>query len=182
MIKRMSKATIDKNSPFVFDVRTVIREGMTPEYKTNRGASPTRIGPAMIAIKEGDEVEVDAVLTPLGDAVMVDATLRAQLSGECVRCLTALRPDTELRVNVVFAAHDHLIQGESGDDEEEALPLVVDEHVDLLQAFLDEAGMNLPFNPVCPDGCAENDVPEPDGISGEEERIDARWAGLEKFL
>ena len=47
--------------------------------------------------------------------------------------------------------------------------------------------MNLPFNPTCLDfdsSCAESDseVPEPDGISGEEERIDPRWAGLaEKF-
>ena len=59
--------------------------------------------------------------------------------------------------------------------------------MDITQAVIDEAGLNLPFNPTCLDfdsSCAESDseVPEPDGISGEEERIDPRWAGLaEKF-
>ncbi len=57
-----------------------------------------------------------------------------------------------------------------------------DDTVDLEQAFVDEAGLSLPFNPTCQPSCAETDVPEPDGVSGEVERVDPRWAGLEKFL
>ena len=53
--------------------------------------------------------------------------------------------------------------------------------------FIDEAVLSLPFNPTCEGGCDSQatGVPAPDGVSGEqpeEERVDPRWAGLEKFL
>lgn len=154
-----------------------------PEQRQNTGPSPTRIGPEMIAIPEGGEVTVDATLTPLGEAVMVDAEVHATLEGECSRCLRPLRPEHELTVNAVFGAHEGFVQrDESEDDEDEELPLIVDDKVDLLQPVIDEAGLSLPFSPVCEDGCPEDaDVPPPDGVSGEVERIDPRWAGLEKF-
>ena len=52
------------------------------------------------------------------------------------------------------------------------------------QAFVDEAGMNWPFNPTCEPECeGDTDVPAPDAVEGEENNlIDPRWAGLEKFL
>lgn len=77
------------NSPFVFDVSDPMRSGMV-EHRTQTGPSPTRIGPEMIAIPEGHDVTVDATLTPLGEAIMVDATIQARLQGECVRCLKTI--------------------------------------------------------------------------------------------
>ena len=49
-------------------------------------------------------------------------------------------------------------------------------------------GITLPFNPVCPDGCADDaEVPglsqlDDDSESGAARPIDPRWSGLEKFL
>lgn len=172
------------NSPFIFDVGALLRGSAMPEERTQTGPSPTRIGPEMIAIPEGGEVTVAALLTPLGGGVMADADVRATLVGECSRCLRPLSRDHEFHVNVVFSGHDDFITGEAGeDDESEDVPPVVDEQIDLLQSVIDEAGLTLPFNPVCEGGCPEDtEVPAPDGISGEEERVDPRWAGLEKFL
>ncbi|GAA1474864.1 hypothetical protein CFELI_08900 [Corynebacterium felinum] len=169
------------NSPFVFDVATLLRSGMT-DFVSQQGPSPTRIGPAMIAIPEGAEVKVDATLTPLGEGVMVDADISATLSGECVRCLAPLHPIATLHVNQVFAASDDFITGDDAGEDEDEIPQVEGDRIDLLQTVLDEAGLNLPFNPQCEGGCSETDVPAPDGVSGEEEKVDPRWAGLEKFL
>lgn len=168
-------------SPFVFDVARVMRTGI-PETLTQTGAAPERIGPAMIAVQKGQLVEIEAVLTPLGEAVMADATLHATFIGQCSRCLSPLSPDYTLSINEVFAASDDFIQGDEPGEEEDELPQFEGDHIDLLQSFLDEAGLNLPFNPVCEGGCEDSDVPAPDGVSGETKPQDPRWAGLEKFL
>lgn len=174
-------------NPFVFDVGDALSDG-TPVTVTQTGPSPSRIGPEMIAIPEGREAEVEATIIPLGSGLMVDATATARLQGECVRCLKELTPTETLRISEVFSASDDFI---SGDDEaaEDAgsgdeISRVVDNTVDLEQAFVNEAGLTWPFNPTCQPECAgDTDVPAPDGISGEEEdTVDPRWAGLEKFL
>lgn len=173
-------------NPFVFDVGNVVRTGAA-DYVSKTGASPVRIGPEMIAIAEGSEVEVDASLTPLGEAVMVDATIKATLTGECVRCLAPLERPTQIQINQIFAVSEDFITGDEADSEEDELPTIEDDMADLTQSVIDEAGLNLPFNPTCEGECENagddgDHVPSPDGISGEEDKVDPRWAGLEKFL
>lgn len=175
-------------NPFVFDVAEVVRGDGLPETLTQTGPSPSRIGPAMIAIPEGAEVEVEATVTPLGSGVLVDATATAQLQGQCVRCLRPLTPTETITISQVFSGSDDFISGDAEDDVDagsgDEVPRIVNDTVDLEQAFVDEAGLNLPFNPSCQPECPPgSDVPAPDGVSGEQEdRVDPRWAGLEKFL
>lgn len=176
------------NSPLVFHVAELLRsnEGL-PEHRRQVGPSPSRIGPEMIAIAEGAELTVDATLTPIGSGILVDADISATLAGQCVRCLRPLTPGFSLHVSQVFAAYDDFITGDAAEDEEEDVPKVVGDLIDLEQTVTDEAGLTLPFNPTCEGGCPpeETDVPAPDGVSGEVDEddttTDPRWAGLEKF-
>lgn len=176
------------NNPFEFDVSGVLNGDGLPETVTHTGPSPSRIGPEMIAIPAGREVEVEATLTPLGSGVMVDATLTAQLEGQCVRCLKELTPTETLRISEVYAADDDFITGDAEEEEDQGsgdeIGRVEGDTVNLEQAFVNEAGLNLPFNPTCQPECeGDTDVPTPDGISGEENNlVDPRWADLEKFL
>lgn len=176
------------DNPFVFNVAEALRGDGAPITVTQTGPSPSRIGPAMIAVPENDEVEVEATIIPLGNGVLVDATMRAELTGQCVRCLKTLHPRESVRVEQVFSASDSFITGDAEVDEDlgsgDEIQRVVDDTVDLEQAFVDEAGLNWPFNPTCEPECeGDTDVPAPDGISGEEQdRVDPRWAGLERFL
>ncbi|MDO4685816.1 MAG: YceD family protein [Corynebacterium sp.] len=169
------------NSPFVFDCSALLRGSGMPEHVTNTGPCPERIGLPMIAIEPGTEVTVDATLTSLGSGIMVDALVSAELTGQCSRCLTELHPIQEFHIHEVFSASDSFIQGEESDEDD--VPVIVDDQLDLLQSVVDVAGLELPFNPTCEGGCEEGDVPTPDGIAGEENDLpDPRWAGLEKFL
>ncbi|BFL74785.1 YceD family protein [Corynebacterium pseudogenitalium] len=160
-----------------------------PEQRTQTGPAPERIGVEMIAIPKGEELTVDATLTPLGAGVLVDANVSGRLTGECSRCLKELHPELDLHVTQVFAVDESFVSGDdpAADDEGsgDEIPEIEDDELDLLQAVIDEAGLNLPFAPVCEDGC-EIDTPEgvTTGISGEkeEDKVDPRWAGLEKFL
>lgn len=176
------------NNPFEFDVSGVLNGDGLPETVTHAGPSPSRIGPEMIAIPAGREVEVEATLTPLGSGVMVDATLTAQLEGQCVRCLKELTPTETLRISEVYAADDDFITGDAEEEEDQGsgdeIGRVEGDTVNLEQAFVNEAGLTLPFNPTCQPECeGDTDVPTPDGISGEENNlVDPRWADLEKFL
>ncbi|MHA2789296.1 YceD family protein [Corynebacterium sp. S7] len=176
-------------NPFVFYVGDVMRGDGMPQVRQQVGPSPSRIGPEMIAIPEGGEVSIEATITPLGSGVLVDATATAVLDGECVRCLAPLHPTESITISQVFSYDDDFITGDPEDDEDkgsgdEILHVSSDDKVDLEQSFVDEAGLSLPFNPTCQPSCKsdESDVPEPDGVSGEEERTDPRWSGLEKFL
>ena len=175
-------------SPFVFDVAELLRGPGLPVQESNTGQSPVRVGVPMIAVDEGAEVTVDATLTPLGEGVMVDATVTAPLTGQCSRCLRDLSAERSFTFNEVFSASESFIQGDAVDPEDDEVPAIVNDRLDTLQTFIDAAVLELPFNPTCEDilgeECEDNDVPLPDGISGEEDqdRVDPRWAGLEKFL
>ena len=156
------------DSPFIFDVSGL--DGGR-ERQTRTAPAPERIGVAMIAVPEGAEVT-------------------APLDGQCSRCLRELHREGEFHVEQFFA-YDADVFTESGDapedgedDEDDLPPLVVDERVDLTQAVTDEIGLNLPFSPVCEDGCegSDSEVPAPDGVAGEYQGTDPRWSGLEKFL
>lgn len=177
---------MNESSPFVLDVGKVLREGM-PEPFLRVGDSPDRIGAEMIAVEPGTEVTVEGMITPLGGGVLVDADVRAPLTGQCVRCLADLVDTLGVHVSAVFSASEDFITGEDAEEGDE-IARVIDDKVDMTQAVIDEAVLALPFNPTCEligaGECSEakTGVPAPDGVSGEEERVDPRWAGLaEKF-
>ncbi len=166
-------------SPFVFNVARLTDFAQ----RIQTGPAPTRIGPEMIGIAEGSEVTVDATLTQLGGGVLVDATVTGQLTGQCVRCLAPLNPPLEIRVQQVFSGSDDFVTGDAEEGEEaDELPEIVGDEIDLLQAVIDEAGLTLPFNPQCEGACDNSETPAPDGVSGEHQPLDPRWADLEKFL
>lgn len=177
------------NSPFVFNVAALLRGETMPEQRTQTGPAPERIGVEMIAIESGDDVTVDATLTPLGTGILVDADVTGTLTGECARCLATLHPQLDVHVNQFFAADEDSITGDPEEDADQGsgdeTPLINVDELDLLQTVIDEVGLTLPFNPTCEGACA-NEVPTREGIttgvSGEEERVDPRWSGLEKFL
>ena len=177
-------------SPFVYDVKALLTQQQSPEQTTHTGPAPRRIGAEMLAIEEGAEVTIDAVLHSLGSGIMADADVSAVLRGECSRCLSPLERPMTVRISQVFSADDDFITGDAEDDEDEGsgdeIPQVSHEDtIDLLQTLTDELVAALPFNPVCEGGCPDDSLtPAPDGVSGEDdvqERIDPRWAGLEKF-
>ncbi|MBN9643146.1 YceD family protein [Corynebacterium mendelii] len=181
------------SSPFVFDVQGLLTSHAETVHRTHHGSAPTRIGGAMVAVEQGAAVTVEATLTPLGGAVMVDATVSAPMTGQCCRCLAPINAEKSFDVNEVFTEPGTITIGgeQAADDDDETDPeekLIVDESVDMEQSVIDTVVLELPFSPVCADFGQQCDnspqaAPVADGISGDKDNDlpDPRWAGLEKF-
>lgn len=185
--------TVGMTNPFILDVRD-IATGLTEQVDTS-GSSPARWGGEMFAVAEGSPVEVHGVISNLGEAVMVDATVEGTADLTCSLCLTERTTPVSYRINDVFGFSPDFIKANPADadsddsdsDEVEESLLVDNETIDITQLVINEAGLNAPFSPVCADfgfECADA-VPQPDGDSetaaADSEAIDPRWAGLEKF-
>lgn len=167
------------NDPFLLDVREPLQAVGVPHHVTTTGDAPVRLGGEMLGVAEGTPVEVVADLTNLGESLLVDATVHARVTGQCSRCLNQLDVEHSLHISDVFGMTPDFIGGDEAEEGEEPL-MVEEDRVDITQLLVDEAGLTLPFNPVCGDyGLECNDaIPAPDGISGEETVVDPRWAGL----
>ena len=174
------------SNPFILDVQDVLGQQGAPEHVHTTGETPVNLGGEMFGIAPGTSVDIDLILTNLGEAVMAQGTVTGPATVQCGRCLRNFNTELTIKVDQVFGTSPDFITSEDEDadeDDDDLPPLVENDEIDLSQTLLNEAGLNAPFNPVCADyglEC-EDSVPEPDGISEEqeqEEKIDPRWAGL----
>jgi uncharacterized protein len=116
--------------------------------------------------------------------VYVSGTASAQLTGECSRCLDELSEDVEERIEELFAYPDSLTEETTDEDE---IPRVVDEHVDLEQTVRDAIAIDLPMAPLCSEDCLglcpECGERRADlGPGHRHETLDPRWAALRERL
>jgi uncharacterized protein len=145
---------------------------------------PALLGLETIAVPGGDPIELDVQLESVSEGVYVSGTVHAGLAGECARCLDALTDEVDVEISELFAYPDSVTDETTDEDE---LPRVVDEMVDLEQTVRDAVLLALPLAPLCtPDclglcpGCGEKraDLAPDHG----HETLDPRWAALRERL
>ena len=193
-------------NPFIFDIA---RLGKDPLTLTQTGAAPVRLGAEMMVIAEGTPVEVTATIYPLGEGVQADITATGTAVATCVRCLREHQIAADVQATGIFALSPRFISqsdsfggsgtggpgtggsgaggsgaGGSSGDEDDDVPLIENDLMDVTQLLIDEAGTQFPFNPTCltltgTDCSDDADVPAPDGISGEQ--TDPRWDALKNW-
>jgi uncharacterized protein len=139
-----------------------------------------RIGLDVLAVPAGAPIALDLRLESVSEGVYVSGTASARLAGECVRCLDALDDEITVEIGELFAYPDSATDETTDEDE---LPRVVDEHVDVEQVVRDAVTLALPLAPLCADDCPGL-CPEcgerradlaPDH---RHETLDPRWAAL----
>jgi uncharacterized protein len=133
-----------------------------------------------IHVPEGEPIELDLRLEAVSEGVYVSGTASAPLTGECARCLDELSDEVTVDIGELFA-YPASVTDETTDEDE--LPRVVDDKVDVQQTVRDALVLTLPMNPLCrPDcpglcpDCGEKraDLPADHG----HETLDPRWAAL----
>ena len=138
------------------------------------------VGLDVIGVPEGATIDLDVRLESVSEGVYVSGTVSAPLQGECVRCLAELTDELTVELGELFAYPDSLTDETTDDDE---LPRVVDEQVDVEQTVRDAVVLALPLAPLCTDDCPglcpdcgerRADL-EPDHGH---ETLDPRWAAL----
>jgi len=170
------------------------RAGEMKEYELDISA-PFRVGVPLIAVPEGDLIELDVRCESVTEGILVTADIYAVAIGECIRCLDPVELPLDRRIQELYRYEPTDDKGKKSQkksqkksdeeddlDEDEAL-YVEGEQVNLEIPTLDAIVLSLPVNPLCDEDCLGlcpdcgekwESLPEDHG----HEVVDARWAGL----
>lgn len=171
-------------SPFVINTHDLGRRaGSMRELEvTARAVEP--LGSEVIAVPAGAPIELDLRLEAVSEGVLVTGTARAVAVGECVRCLREVTEEVEVDITELFGyAESRRDRRGDVDEEEEPLPTLDGDLLDLEPTVTDAIVPALPFQPLCSPDCGglcsvcgiRLDDAEPGHAH---EVIDPRWAAL----
>lgn len=178
-------ARAEAAGPWAFSLRELGRRpGAMRTYARVVPAPDGGMGLPTIGVAAGAPVELQLRFESVTEGVYVSGTAHAPLVGECARCLDPLTDEVTVEIAELFAYPDSVTDETTDEDE---LPRVVDEHVDLQQTVRDALVLDLPLAPLCrPDcrglcvDCGEKwaDLAPDHGHA----TMDPRWAALRERL
>ena len=146
--------------------------------------APAEFGLGVIAIPPGRPIELDLRLESASEGVFVSGTARAEVAGECSRCLESIADEVNVSLGELFAYPDSATVATTEEDE---VSRVVDELIDTEPMVRDAVLLALPLAPLCREDCPGLC---PDcgqrwaevGSAHSHETIDPRWAALQDRL
>lgn len=165
------------------------RAGEMKEYQLDITA-PERIGVPLIAVPEGEIIEIDARLESVTEGVLVTAEIYAIAKGECIRCLDPIEMVVEKTIRELYRYEPTHDRGRKKRNEDEDIDLEAEDELqlegevaDLELPIIDAIILDLPVNPLCDEeclglcqGCGQKWEELPEDHS--HEVADPRWAGL----
>jgi uncharacterized protein len=166
------------------------RAGEMKEYALDIDA-PFRVGVPLIAVPEGDLIEIDARCESVTEGILVTADIYAVAHGECIRCLDPVEMVIDRKIQELYRYEPTDDKGKKSrkrdedidDLDEDEVLYVEGEQVNLEVPVLDAIILTLPVNPLCDEECLGlcPDCGEKWELLPEDHAhdvIDARWAGL----
>jgi uncharacterized protein len=173
---------LDPRAPFVLDVRELGRRPGAMQRISRTVPAPAGLGLDVIGVgvPEGSDIELNARLESVSEGVLVTATLRATVGGECSRCLDPIDREVVLDVQELFVYDP----SEGAADDEE--PTLEGDLLDLEPAVRDAVVLELPVAPLCRDDCPglcpECGVHLADAPDHVHESSDPRWSALQALV
>lgn len=161
----------DPRDPLVFDIRELGRRAGSMMIAARTVPAPPDMGSGVARVAAGSPMDVDVRFESVIEGVLASGTARAQVNGECARCLDPVAwPET--------VSFSELYVYELGQDEE--LPLLAGDLLDLEPVVRDAVVLALPLAPLCDPACPGLCVVCGEKLTTEHahEMIDPRWAGL----
>jgi uncharacterized protein len=155
--------------------------------------APKDLGIEVIGVREGADIKIDLRLESVMEGVLVTGTVRAPLSGECVRCLEPIERELDSEFQELYSYPDadtrtggHFKPADAGDDAEEEDTLHLEGDLfDLEPVLRDAVVLELPLQPVCQEDCqglcSECGARLADDPDHHHEVTDIRWAALQQF-
>jgi uncharacterized protein len=174
---------LDPRAPFVLDVHDLGRRPGTQREVALTLPAPADLGIEVLRVPQGSAVELDLRLEAVMDGVLVTGEARADLEGECVRCLEPITDEVDVDFQELYLyadTRDAASVEEEGDDQ---VSLLHGDLLDLEPVLRDAVVLALPFQPLCQDDCPGL-CPEcgarlaDDPGHHHDAPIDPRWAGL----
>jgi uncharacterized protein len=162
--------------PFAISVLDLMRRPGDMRERELDVVETEGFGNALLGVKPGALIRVDARLESLHEGVLVSADVEAPVVGECSRCLDPIEYTARVEFQELFAY-----------SEDEAFDYTVaDESVDLEPLVREAVVMSLPFQPVCRPDCPGLDPETGERLADHPDRqprevLDPRWSALQSF-
>ncbi|WP_084252712.1 YceD family protein [Devriesea agamarum] len=163
--------------------------------------APAGFGSDVMAVPEGEPVDVDLSLESVVDGIYVAGSATAHIAGECSRCLDPVEDDLMVRLDELFmfpekleaqekaALREASASGHGTDDADEGgadLSVVIDDEVHLMPLLRDAFALAVPYRPLCRQDClglcSQCGVRLDDDPKHHHDVIDTRWAALSALL
>jgi uncharacterized protein len=189
MPKSRSKPRLDPRQPLVLDTRELGRRPGSMRRVHKSVEAPQELGRPLAGIPAGSELALDLRLESVMEGVLVSGTVGAVMAGECGRCLDAVSSPLQVEIQELYSYPDSGPYGagshpsDARGDDDDALPQLVDDMIDLEPILRDALVLALPMSPLCSDDCPGlcpdcgerlADLPE----DHSHDAVDPRWAAL----
>lgn len=184
----MSSSGPDPRDPLVIDTRALQLQRRPGSMITVERdvAAPADFGVVMARVPADSPIELDLRLESVMEGVWVSGTADIEVEGECARCLEPVGWGETLEIAQMFEyaatdARGAVVPTVEG-DEEEPLPVIHDDLIDLTEVLRDAVVLALPLAPLCsadcPGLCPECGILLAEAPGHVHEQIDPRWAAL----
>jgi uncharacterized protein len=169
---------LDPRAPLVIDTRELGRRPGSMRTLSRTVPAPADLGIDVLSVPEGSEIVLELRLEAVMEGVLVSGTARGGLRGECVRCLDPLQREITSELQELFA-----YPGVGHHDDEDDLPQMEGDLLDLEPVVRDAIVLSLPFQPVCspqcPGLCSQCGIRLAEDPGHEHPVIDFRWSALQ---
>ena len=172
---------LDPRAPLVLDTRELGRRPGSQRELAFTAPAPADLGIEVLRVPEGSPIEFDVRLEAVMEGVLVTGTARAELDGECARCLADIHDDVVGDFQELFA---YVEKGVTGNEEDDDIRRLEGDLLDLEPLLRDAVVLALPFQPLCQDDCPGLCVECGARLADEpghqhEDAVDPRWAALQ---
>jgi uncharacterized protein len=178
--RKNSLARLDPRKPLVFSTLDLGRSPGSIYSQARTVPAPAHVQAGLAGVPEGTDVDLDVQMEAVSEGVLVTATARAEVSGECARCLEPISQPVDVRLQELFA-----YSADDGPDDAEGYSLLGD-LLDLEPALHDALVLALPLAPLCQEDCpglcieCGVQLAQAGPGHGHAPAIDPRWAGLQQ--
>ncbi|MGN6090227.1 MAG: YceD family protein [Actinomycetes bacterium] len=182
---------LDPASPLVLDTRELGRRPGTMRRVQRTVPAPDGLGTDVIAVPPGEPLELDARIEAVQEGVLLSGTVTGVARGECVRCLEPANVDLTVDLQELYAYPDARPPGGrgssgGGESEDDPLPELEGDLIDLEPVLRDAVVLALPFQPVCREECrglcSECGARLDDDPEHQHDDVDPRWAALQQLI
>jgi uncharacterized protein len=180
---------LDPRAPLVLDTRELGRRPGAERHLARTAPAPADLGIEVLRVPEGSPVELDLRLEAVVEGVLATGTAKAELAGECVRCLEEISREITADFCELFVYDDEETgrspEGLDGlETEDGETSRLEGDLLDLEPVLRDSVVLALPFQPLCRDDCPGLCVEcgarlADDPGHRHDEQIDPRWAALQ---
>lgn len=172
---------LDPRQPLVIDTRELGRRPGSMRAVSTSVPAPEHLGTAVAGVPVGSDIQLDLRLESVMEGVLVTGTARAEMTGECGRCLDPVSDELVVDLQELFTYPGDRLPAGAGDEDEQ--PHMVEDLLDLEPTLRDALVLEIPLTPLCNDDCgglcagcgARIDDVAP-GHS--HDQADPRWAAL----